>query len=131
MGLGAGAQAQNCDIVTEEINRLRPPAFANYTQWDEVYGLDGMEQFSDLVVLFDGSVVAAGSYTKDEEDPIYKPYLVHMTPKGEVTWEVRDESKSFKTINRILPLKKGYVVLGELNAPGNGNGIYPFAQKGR
>lgn len=118
------AMAQNCDITAEEIVRLRPPSFENYSQWNETHGEDGMDQFSDLVVLFDGSVVAAGSYTKDEEDPVYKPYLVHMTPKGEVVWETREEETAFKTINRIIPYKDGYLVLGDLNRAGKGNGIY-------
>lgn len=124
VSLPGSAKAQNCDIVGEEIVRLRPPAFENYTQWDEIHGQDGMEQFSDLTVLVDGSVVAAGSYTKDEEDPVYKPYLVHMTAKGEVLWETREEETAFKTINRIIPYKTGYLVLGDLNRGGKGNGIY-------
>lgn len=118
------APAQTCDVIAEEIVKLRAPAFANYLQWDQLYGKDGMEQFSDVAVLIDGSVVAAGSYTKDDKDPVYKPLLVHMTEKGKVLWETREEETKFKTINRIAPFKDGYVVLGDLSDPKRGDGIY-------
>lgn len=124
LGAGTPAMAQTCDIVVEEITRLRPPAFQTYTVWDEIYGKDGMEQFSDIIPLADGTVVAAGAYTADEKDSIYKPLLVNINAKGEVIWETREESKTFKSINRIIPFAKGYAVLGDLNEPSNGDGIY-------
>lgn len=120
----APAIAQTCDLVGEEITRLRPPSFENYTQWDEIYGQDGMEKFSDLAVLADGSVIAGGAYTKDEEDHVYKPLLVHLNQKGDVLWEAREEEKSFKTISRLIQTRDGYAVLGEIGDTAKGDGIY-------
>lgn len=118
------ARAQNCDINVEEITRLRAPAFENYTKWDELFGGEGMEQFSDLYPVVDGSVVAVGAYTRDEEDPVYKPLLVQMNEKGEVKWETREDSKSFKSINRIISFNKGYAVLGDMNDASRGDGLF-------
>lgn len=118
------AAAQTCDTNVEEITRLKPPAFTNYTKWDELYGGEGMEQFSDLFPVVDGSVVAVGAYTKDEQDPVYKPLLVHMNEKGEVKWETREDSKTFKSINRIIGFNKGYAVLGDLNDDSRGDGLF-------
>ena len=120
----APAVAQTCEVNVEEITRLRAPAFDNYTKWDEIFGGDGMEQFSDFVPMPDGSVVAAGSYTKDGKDPVYKPLLVQMDDRGKVKWETREDEKSFKTINRIIPFDKGFAALGDLNDASQGDGIY-------
>lgn len=124
IGSATPVLAQTCDITLEEITRLRAPAFDNYTKWDETFGNDGMEQFSDLFPVVDGSIVAVGAYTKNEEDPVYKPLLVHMNEKGEVKWETREESKSFKSINRIIAFNKGYAVLGDLNDNSRGDGLF-------
>ena len=117
-------QAQNCDTVYEQITKLRPPSLGQYTVWDTLYGEDGMEQFADFLPMDDGGVLAAGSYTKDEEDQVYKPLLVRLDGRGRVVWEVREESTTHKTIDKIVGLPKGYVVLGDIKDPKKGDGIY-------
>lgn len=118
------AYAQRCEIVYEEITRLNPPDFGHYSIWDEVYGDKGMDQISDFVILTDGSVVMGGAYTSDEEDNTYKPLLVHITPQGKILWEVREKSDFFKTVDHIVETEDGYAVLGEIEDPKRGDGIY-------
>lgn len=83
-----------------------------------------MEQISDFVILSDGSIVMGGAYTSDEEDNTYKPLLVHMTPQGKILWEVREKSEFFKTVDHIVETEEGYAVLGEIEDPKRGDGIY-------
>ncbi len=127
------ALAQNCNILRDEIITLRPPAFQNYTIWDHVHGEDGMEQIADFLPLEDGSFVAAGSYTTEEEDKIYKPYLFRMDKKGKPIWETRETPGGFQSIDRIIEGRENYIVIGDIKDTKKGDGIYmaTYSQDGK
>jgi hypothetical protein len=113
-----------CAFSVSEITDLREPEFGQATVWDLLYAQDGMDVFSDLVPLDETTFVAAGSYTKDKEDKIYHPMIVKYDERLKPLWEMREETKEQRTVQRILKTKKGFIVLGDLSDPKGGNGIY-------
>lgn len=124
-GVGAFAQsARECAVAFEEIINLSAPDFTDYTVWKETYGEKGMEQFADFVVLPDGAIIAAGSYTKDETEKTYRPLIVKFDPKGKTAWEVREDTKGFKSIDRILKLSSGFAVMGDVKDAKRRDAIY-------
>ncbi len=118
------SHAQTCDIMRDEIITLRAPEFGHYTVWDHVHGEKGMEQISDFALLDDGGFVAAGSYTAEEKDKIYKPFLFSMDYRGKLLWETRESPKGFQSIDRIIKVGSKYVVTGDLKDTKKGDGIY-------
>lgn len=116
--------AAECAITFEEIISLRPPSLFDYTVWDQIHGDIGMDQFADFVILSEGAVIAAGSYTKDEKDKTYRPLIVKFDPKGKIVWEVREDTKAFKSIDRILKLSSGFAVIGDVKDAKRRDAIY-------
>ncbi len=113
-----------CRASYEEIEALKPPDFTAYTVWDKIYGEKGMDQFADFLVLPDGAIIAAGSYTKDESDKTYRPLIVKFDPKGKTAWEVREDTPGFQSIDRIVALGKGFAVIGDVKDAKRQDGIY-------
>lgn len=124
MFLAFPALAQECGVSYEEIITLKEPDFTNLNVWNRVEGGQGMQQLADFFTAPDGSVVAAGSYTKDEDDKTYRPLIIKFTPKGKMIWQVREEPAFFKSIDRIVALEKGFAVIGDIKDPKRGYGVY-------
>lgn len=131
-----GVRAQNCDIVEEEIITLREPVYRTPMVWSASYGQDGLEQIVDMVPAFkdddSSGVIIAGNYTADEKDQVLKPFLARVDNRGKLVWEKREEGSNLKTVKRLLKLKDGYAVLGNIRVTGKGNGFYTatYSQKG-
>ena len=121
---GKNAYAQNCDAPYQEIMELKAPRFGIPMVWYAVYGEKGMEKFSDLHFLSAKQVVAAGEYTKDEEDNTYHPMLVGLDYRGRVKWETRRDSKEHTTIEGMIKVSGGFLVFGDLIDKKKGYGIY-------
>lgn len=107
-----------------EITDLREPRFGSASMWDLLYAQDGMDAFSDLVMIDESHFVAAGSYTKDKDDNIYHPLLVKYDERLKPVWATREETKEQRTIHRIVKSKDGFMVMGDLSEKQRGNGIY-------
>jgi hypothetical protein len=116
--------ARECAVAFEEIITLSAPDFTDYQVWKETYGEKGMDQFADFIVRPDGSIIAAGSYTKDETGKTYRPLIVKFDPKGKTAWEVREDTKGFKSIDRMLPLADGFAVIGDVKDAKRRDAIY-------
>ena len=120
-----GMPPENCFAPTAEITPLRAPQFDNARQsWSVLYAEDGMDVFSDIVPVDEVSVVAFGSYTNDKKDTIYKPLIVKYGENNKVLWAVREKSPFMKTIYRALKTKEGFTVVGDINDPAKGQGIF-------
>ena len=121
-------KAQNCDIVEEEIITLREPIYRTPMVWSSSYGEDGLEQVADMVPAFkdgdENGVIIAGNYTSDEKDQVLKPFLARIDNRGKMAWEKREEGSHLKTVKRLIKLKDGYAVLGDIRITGKGNGFY-------
>ncbi len=114
-----------CFSPTAEITTIREPQFdTTKNVWNLLYSEDGMDVFSDMVQIDATTFVAVGAYTKDKEDKIYHPLLVKYDERLKPVWAVREESAEHKSINRILMTKDGFTVLGDINDPKRGSGIY-------
>jgi len=114
-----------CNGPGAEITELREPNFESAkNMWDVMYAEDGMDVFSDIAPIDATTFVAAGSYTKDKEDKIYKPLLVKYDERLKAVWAVREEGGTQKTINRILKTKDGFTVIGDIKDAARGDGIY-------
>lgn len=111
-------------VVSAEITTIREPEFTSGNSWDIVYSEDGMDVFSDLVQLDPTTLVAAGAFTKDKDDPVYHPLLVKFDERLKMVWESRVLTPEQRTIARILKTKSGFAVLGDLSDKKAGNGIY-------
>lgn len=119
--------ATECAVHMAEITDLREPRFGAASVWDLLYAEDGMDSFSDLVMIDDSHFVAAGSYTKDKDDKIYHPLLVKYDERLKPVWATREETKEQRTIHRIVKSKDGFMVMGDLSDPAQGNGLYIMA----
>lgn len=123
-----GVKAQNCDIIEEEIITLREPVYKTPMVWGSSYGGDGLDQIVDMVAAFkDGDedgVIIAGNYTADEKDQVLKPFLARIDNRGKLAWEKHEEGSHLKTVKRLIKLKDGYAVLGDVRVSGKGNGFY-------
>ncbi len=117
--------AQDCGGIQEEIVTLKPPSFTTATSvWDLTYGKEGMDKFSMAAVMDDGTILAAGEYTKDEKDGFYHPLLVRLDTRAKTVWETRSDSKTHKTIADFAVSGDGVIVAGEDIDPARGFGIY-------
>ncbi len=110
-----GAMAQvSCEVSADAITRFRAPEYSLPIVWRAVVADKGIEQFSDGVQLDDQHLVLGGIYTAKKDDAAHRPLLVRMEPRGKILWQVRAESKTDQTIERVV-LDEGMIVtLGAL-----------------
>jgi hypothetical protein len=118
------ASGAECVSALSEITDLREPEFDGGSSFDIVYAEDGMDMFADAVSQDNNTIVAAGAYTKDAKDTIYKPLLVKFDERLKPVWEVREETTDMRTIQRLIATKDGFTVLGDIGAAKKGGGIY-------
>lgn len=109
------AQPVSCQIEANTITPFRAPEYNASLVWKAMLGEKGLDQFSDLVTLDDGSLVLGGAYAAKGESKFH-PYLVRMEPRGKVLWEVRGTSKTSQTIDHVIRDAKSseIVTLGSL-----------------
>lgn len=113
----------DCSITEIEKTTIREPQFGAINKWDFKDGGDGMESYADILSLENDHFIVAGAYTKNKKDDIYHPLIIHFDDRFKKIWEVRAESASFKTVQRILKTKTGIVALGDMRGE-SGNGLY-------
>lgn len=104
---------------------MRAPIFeAAANVWDIVEGGEGMEVYSDVIPLPENNFIAAGTFTKDKKDNVYHPLIVRFDDMFKKVWESRDTYGAYKTVQRIVPVKDGLAVLGNVRDGSKGGGIY-------
>lgn len=116
--------AQECEFSQEEIVTLRSPSFDTPTVWSAFYGEDGLEQFSDIALGEEGTYIAIGSYTQNEEDDVYKPFITKLDNRGRVIWENKEDVSFPKIAKKIHKRKTGYAVTGDIKNSKSAEGIY-------
>lgn len=109
---------------TNEITKLRETEFSFGNSWDITYQKDGMDVFSDIVQLDPTTLIAVGAFTKDKDDGVYHPLMVKFDERLREVWESREETKEQRTMHRILKIKDGFIVGGDMSESKRGNGIY-------
>lgn len=118
-------EAKICDLSSTEMTSLRTPMFgAAASVWDIVEGEEGMDVYNDVISLPDNNYIAAGTFTKDKGTKVFQPLIVKFDDTLAKVWETRDTTGPYKTIQRILPIKDGFAVLGNVREANNGDGIY-------
>lgn len=123
------AQAQQCEVVPEEIVTLREPVYHTPMVWSATYGGEGLDQIVDSVLAHrkaeeEKGIVIAGNYTSGAEGKILNPFITRLDDRGQVVWETREKSSTMKTVTRLLKTTKGYAVLGDIKSSKKGNGFY-------
>ena len=118
------SHAQDCEISQEEIVTLKPPVFSTPTVWNAFYGEDGLEQFSDLALGAEDTYVMIGSYTQNEEDNVYKPFITKLDNRGRIIWENKEKVGFSKTAKKIHKRKSGYAVIGDIKSSKGSDGFY-------
>lgn len=134
------AQAQSCDKKVEKIITLKDPRYNGRRIWGITYGLEGVEQINDILVAHndgdtfaENTYVIAGDYTASQDSPTMRPFIAHVNRKGEVLWEQRSDGKLEKTAVKLIKVKEGYAVLGNIRNSKNWRGFYieRFSKSGK
>ena len=133
-------EARSCKFKEEGVIVLKDPVFNGRRIWGMNYGGAGVEQINDVVVAHndgetftENSYVIAGDYTTAPESNVLRPFLAHVTRKGKVLWENKNNGSLKKTIKKLIKTDTGYAVLGNIKNSKNWRGFYieRFNKKGK
>ncbi len=113
-----------CYYRQEEDITLKEPDFNTGTKWEMLYAKEGMDVFSDVVPLPDGSMVAGGTFTSNPEDKIFHPLLIKRDARGKILWETRVATPEYRTIQRMLKKGEGFFIAGVVKDAKGRQGIY-------
>lgn len=116
--------AQECVTVSETIVPLKRARLGTPTIWSTFYGQDGMESIADVALGGEGTFVVVGSYTKDKEDLVSKPFMAKLDGRGRIVWENRQDVSAHKTFQAIHKRPKGYAAIGDSHQEKKGKGFY-------
>jgi len=107
-----GAQAQNCDLATEVILKLRKPSIGAYNLWDTVYGEhESFESFEALgFALNNDNVIAAGEFAPNEGGE-KSLILTEIDRRGRPVWEELISVEGMQDVVTMLTLDDRHVVL--------------------
>lgn len=108
----AGAQAQNCDLATEVILKLRKPSIGAYNLWDTVYGEhESYESFKALgFALNNDNVIVAGEFAPTQEGE-KSLILTEIDRRGRSVWEELIDVEGLQSVVTMLTLDDRHVVL--------------------
>ena len=124
MGGAHPLYAQECETIKEQIVKLKRPLLGTPATWNAFYGQEGMDQIADVVPADDGTFVVVGSYTKDKNDSVYKPFMAKLDGRGRIVWERRADTTRHKTFQALHKGAAGYAAIGDINDARKGRGFY-------
>jgi hypothetical protein len=108
------ALAQNCRTEYELIFNLSEPEYGAYNIWDTVYGAQGLQErfVSGLSEGPNSTVVAGERFDKPDGD--VKLILSDFDKRGRPSWEQEHTIEGLRSVLKILPADKGYVVFANM-----------------
>lgn len=118
------SKAQQCEIIPDQIVSLKFPSFEGLYEWSVLYGEDGFDRFSKVIMFDKELFFAAGDYTRDSADNKIKPFFAAFNRRGTVAFETKIESAPHKSFNSFLKEGEAYVFFGDIRRESKGNGIH-------